>query len=101
MRPTVCEIDLAAVKHNLNQVRLLAPKAKVLAMVKADAYGHGSVKVAQALADADGFGVACIEEALVLRAAGIKNKIVLAEGFFKDTGCGNNSFAVHWLVSPF
>lgn len=82
-RPTICEIDLAALRHNFKQVRLLAPNSKILAMIKADAYGHGSVKAARALTDADAFGVACIEEALTLRLAGIKQPVVIAQGFYK------------------
>lgn len=81
-RPAKIEIDLSALRHNFQQVRQLAPQAKVLAMVKANAYGHGLVRIANALSDADGFGVACIEEALFLRQAGIQQKIVLVEGFF-------------------
>lgn len=81
-RPTYCEIDLNALQHNFNQVRLLAPNTKILAMLKANAYGHGAIEIAQALTAADGFGVACLEEALQMRAAGIQQRIVLMEGFF-------------------
>jgi alanine racemase len=57
---------------------------KALAVVKADAYGHGAVACAQALHDiADGFAVSCLEEALELRAAGVTLPIVLLEGFFQ------------------
>ncbi|MEG0969415.1 MAG: alanine racemase, partial [Pseudomonas sp.] len=57
--------------------------SKALAIIKADAYGHGAVNCARALQDeADGFGVACIEEALELRQAGIRGPILLMEGFF-------------------
>jgi len=82
-RPTYCAIDLVALRHNFQQVRQLAPRSKILAMVKANAYGHGIVEVAKALHEADGLGVACLEEALILRTAGIKQTIVLMEGFFK------------------
>jgi len=81
-RPAKIEINLSALRHNFQRVRALAPQSKILAMVKANAYGHGLVRVAHALPDADGFGVACIEEALFLRQAGIQQKIVLVEGFF-------------------
>ncbi|XLM22669.1 alanine racemase, partial [Chromobacterium piscinae] len=55
-----------------------------LAVLKANAYGHGAVRCAQALADiADGFAVACLEEALELRAAGIARPILLLEGVFE------------------
>jgi alanine racemase len=58
------------------------PGARVLAMVKADAYGHGALVVAEALSGADGFGVAFLQEAQALRAAGISHPITLMEGVF-------------------
>jgi alanine racemase len=74
-------IDLAAIRHNLGVVRQHAPRSKVMAAIKADGYGHGAVPVARALEDhADAFAVAAIEEALVLREARIKAKLVLLEG---------------------
>ncbi len=83
MRPARALIDLQALRHNYRLARELAG-AKALAVVKADAYGHGAVRCALALeADADGFAVACIEEALELRAAGIKAPVLLLEGFFE------------------
>jgi alanine racemase len=83
MRPAHAVIDLAALRHNYRLARQLGG-GKALAIVKADAYGHGAVRCAQALSDeADGFGVACIEEALELRAAGIVAPIVLLEGCFE------------------
>lgn len=76
-------IDLSAIRQNFNFATNLASSSKAIAVVKADAYGHGAVRVARALeADAAAFGVACIEEALELRAAGIKKPILLLEGFF-------------------
>jgi alanine racemase len=74
-RPTYCTIDLAALRWNFDQVkRLVGPRVKVLSVVKANAYGHGAVPCAKALADAgsDAFGVATVEEAVELRAAGIR-----------------------------
>ena len=83
MRPAHAVIDLQALRHNYRLARQLGG-GKALAIVKADAYGHGAVRCAQALAgEADGFGVACIEEALELRAAGISAPIVLLEGCFE------------------
>jgi alanine racemase len=70
-------IDLAALRHNLALVRQLCPDSRVLAMVKADAYGHGLVPVAKTLRDADGFAVARLDEALQLRRAGIGRRILL------------------------
>ena len=83
MRPARALIDLQALRHNYRQARTLGG-GKALAVVKADAYGHGAVRCAQALqGEADGFAVACIEEALELRAAGIRAPILLLEGFFE------------------
>ncbi len=81
-RPTYMKIDLAALKHNLECVRVLAPGRSIIAMVKANAYGHGIVRVAQALTTADALGVASLEEGMILRDAGITQPIVLIEGLF-------------------
>ncbi|MGR5120983.1 alanine racemase [Vibrio astriarenae] len=78
---TAC-IDLSALKHNLQQVRLQAPSSKVLAVVKANGYGHGLRHIAQHAQGADAFGVARIQEALQLRACGIVKPILLLEGFY-------------------
>jgi len=84
MRPARALIDLDALRHNYRLARELAKGAKALAVIKADAYGHGAVRCAQALeAEADGFAVACIEEALELRQGGIKAPVLLLEGFFE------------------
>ncbi|MCG8275510.1 alanine racemase [Stenotrophomonas sp. NLF4-10] len=82
MRPAQALIDLEALRHNYRLARRLGG-GKALAVIKADAYGHGAVACARALeAEADGFGVACIEEALELRRAGITKPVLLLEGFF-------------------
>jgi alanine racemase len=75
-------IDLGALRHNLAVARKAAPNSRIMAAVKANGYGHGLVRVARALGDADAFGVAAINEALELRQAGITKPIVLLEGFF-------------------
>jgi alanine racemase len=83
MRPSRALIDLSALRHNYQLARETTG-AKALAVIKADAYGHGAVRVAQALeAETDGFAVACIEEALELRLAGIRAPVLLLEGFFE------------------
>lgn len=83
MRPAQATIDLAALRHNYRLARSLGG-GKALAVIKADAYGHGAVQCARALEpEADGFAVACIEEALELREAGIRAPILLLEGFFE------------------
>lgn len=73
-------IHLAALQHNLQQVRSAAPGARVMAVIKANGYGHGIVRVARALNQADAFAVACLDEAAVLRQAGFAHPIVLLEG---------------------
>lgn len=84
MRPTTITIDLPALAHNLAVAKAHAPTAKILAMVKANAYGHGAVACLPALQQADGLGVACLAEALPLRQAGWAKKIVLIEGAFSQ-----------------
>jgi alanine racemase len=85
MRAALAEIDLAAVRENLRRVRAQAPAANVLAIVKADGYGHGLEEVARVLSEgegrADALGVASIDDAERLRASGIETRIVLLSGF--------------------
>lgn len=83
-RPTKITIHLDALRHNLAEVKKLAPRSAILAMVKSNAYGHGIERIAGALSDADALGVACIEEGMRLRNAGIKNSVVLLEGLFSS-----------------
>jgi alanine racemase len=75
-------VDRSALRHNLAQVRQCAPGSRVMAVVKANAYGHGIVPVAKALISADAFGVARLSEGLALREAGLGNPVVLLEGAF-------------------
>ena len=81
-RAPLVTVDAAALRNNLGVVRRFAPGARVIAAVKANAYGHGLVHAARALAKADAFGVARVEEGLALRAAGIQQPIVVLEGVF-------------------
>lgn len=82
-RPLKAEISRAALRHNLQCARQRAPGARLLAVVKADAYGHGAIEVARTLeAEVEAFGVAAIEEAIQLREAGIRAPILLLEGCF-------------------
>lgn len=83
MRPATAVIDLAAVCHNLGQVKRRADGAKVVAVVKANGYGHGAARLLPALTGAEMLGVACIEEALDLREAGAAQPILLLEGVFE------------------
>ena len=79
-RPTVAEIDLGAIRHNVATLRsFLLPNVAALAVVKANAYGHGDVEVARASLEAGAtyLGVALVEEGVRLREAGIDAPIVL------------------------
>lgn len=76
-------INLRALEHNFSVVKHLAPKAKIIAMVKSNAYGHGLLQVAHTLKQADAFGVARLREALHLREAAVTQDIVLMPGFLR------------------
>jgi len=82
-RSTLAHINLDALVHNLHIVKSYAPQSAIMAVVKADGYGHGAVPVAHALTEADAFAVAFLDEAIELREAGITKPIVLLEGLFK------------------
>lgn len=85
MKAAIAEINVDALEHNLVQIKKVAPESKVLAVVKANGYGHGLLEVAKHAKHADSFGVARIEEALQLRAGGIVKPILLLEGFYSAT----------------
>jgi alanine racemase len=87
-RPARAVIDLQALRHNFSRVRQAAPASHTMAIIKANAYGHGTVEVARALPDATAFGVACLEEAIALREAGFDRRIVLLEGLFTGEDIG-------------
>ncbi|MFI3121047.1 MAG: alanine racemase [Methylococcaceae bacterium] len=70
-----------AVQHNLSQVRRCAPYAKVMAVIKANAYGHGLLRMAIALQQVEAFAVARVDEGVQLRKAGFDNRIAVLEGF--------------------
>lgn len=81
-RPIRATIHADALRHNLAVVRQHAPDARVMAVVKANGYGHGLLRVAHALKAADGFAVLGINEAIALREAGFQQKLLLLEGLF-------------------
>jgi len=82
-RPAKALIDLDALRHNVALANKLAPQSRNMAIVKANAYGHGVLPVARAIEDlVPAFGVACIEEALELREGGIAKPVCLLEGAF-------------------
>jgi alanine racemase len=82
-RPLTATIDLDALRHNLAVARRHAPRSRTLAVIKADAYGHGLLRAARALRDTDGYALVELEGALRLREAGYGHRIVLLEGFFE------------------
>ena len=97
-RPNQARLDLGALRHNIAHARSLAPQSKVMAVVKANAYGHGAVTIAKTLEPlADALAVACIEEALELRAAGITTSILLLEGFFEESELAIAAEENFWL----
>lgn len=82
-RPNQATIDLSALAHNVDCARSLAPRSKIMAVVKANAYGHSAILIAGALqSQVDALAVASTEEALELRYAGITAPILLLEGVF-------------------
>jgi alanine racemase len=97
-RPAVAHIRLDNFRYNY-RVAKQTHGGKALAVIKANAYGHGAVQCAQAIAnEADGFAVACFEEALQLRQAGIKNPILLLEGFFEASELSEIVANDLWIV---
>jgi alanine racemase len=85
-------VDTGALRHNLQRVRAAAPGARVMSVIKANAYGHGLVPAAKALTATDGYAVARLEEGLALRTAGLTQRVLLLEGVF---GAGQLAAAVH------
>ena len=82
-RPVIASIDSAALQHNLTRVRQLAPASSVMAIVKADAYGHDLLISSRALIAADAIGLLDLDDAITLRKAGFTQPICLLEGFFE------------------
>jgi len=81
-RPLVATIDIAALRHNLDVAKRCAPNSRVLAVVKANAYGHGLERSMRGFANADALGLIEIDKAAMLRQLGWQKRIVLLEGFF-------------------
>jgi len=82
MRPIQAQISIGAMAHNLRVARSHAGQARVFAVVKANAYGHGLSRARRALAAVDGFAVLTLEEAANLRLMGVEQPILLLEGLF-------------------
>lgn len=96
-RPLQARIHLSALKNNLDVVRRHAPKSKVMAVIKANGYGHGLLRVARALESAEAFAVLELDKAIQLREAGFKQTIIMLEGFFNASELP--LFAEHGLTT--
>ena len=90
-------IDLSALQQNLNRARSAAPGSRMLAVIKANGYGHGLLRVAGALSDAEALAVARIGEGIRLREAGEKRPIAILEGFFDPQEL---QAAIHHRLEP-
>lgn len=98
-RPLRADIDLDALRHNYRLATDLAPDSQAVAVLKADAYGHGLVPCARALEGlAPAFAVACLEEAETLREGGIRAPIVLLEGIFEAAELERVEALDLWMV---
>ena len=98
-RPTIAEINLDALRYNFNQIRKrIGKEAKILAVVKANAYGHGAVRISLELenVEVDFLGVATCEEGIELRKAHITTPIIILGGFFK----GQCNYAKQYDLIP-
>jgi len=100
MRPISATINLEALRHNLRVVAAAAPHSRIMAVVKANGYGHGLLNVAQGLKAADGFAVLNLEEAVSLREAGYRQTLLLLEGAFSSdelelASCHQITLVVH------
>ena len=83
MRPLKALINQTALRYNLATVKQLAPKSKIMAVVKANGYGHGLINVAHGLSESDGFAVLSLNEAIDLREHGFEQDLLLLEGAFE------------------
>lgn len=90
-------IDIAALQHNLQQVRRYAPNSRIMSVIKANAYGHGLLPIANALLESDAFAVARLDEAITLRENGISHAIVVMEGLHT---CEQFQCAIDLQITP-
>lgn len=98
-RANQARLDLGALRHNLQHARALAPQARAMCVVKANAYGHGALTIARTLEPlADALAVACIEEAMELREGGICAPILLLEGVFEALEWSTASKQGFWVM---
>lgn len=97
-RPALARVDLTALVHNYRLARMLHGN-RALAVIKANAYGHGALACAKALQnEADGFGVAFLDEAIPLRQSNISKPILLLEGVFDENELAEASRSKLWIV---
>ena len=96
-RPIHAGFRLSALRHNLALARRHAPASRVWAVIKANAYGHGMLRVARALADADGYALLDLNDAVRLREAGISKPIALLEGVFEPADL---ALVDHYALTP-
>ncbi|MXX98812.1 MAG: alanine racemase [Gammaproteobacteria bacterium] len=80
IRSLTKHLDIQALKNNYDYMRQICTSAKVVAVIKSEAYGHGLLRVAKALEHADGLAVACVSEGIALRRAGVTQKIIVLQG---------------------
>ncbi|MBI4164252.1 MAG: alanine racemase [Acidobacteria bacterium] len=101
LRPTWAEISLSKLRRNYERVRELAGARKVMAVIKADAYGHGAAPISKCLAQCgvDWFGAATVEEAMELREAGIEHPILLLGGLYMSDPAHLAEFRLTPVVS--
>jgi alanine racemase len=81
-RPLQVRINLSALQNNLAVARQRAPDSRIMAVIKANGYGHGLLRVARALAGAEGFAVIDLNDAVILRDAGFRQRVLLLNGFY-------------------
>ncbi|NOR19160.1 MAG: alanine racemase, partial [Xanthomonadales bacterium] len=99
MRPTKAIVRLGAISANLTTARQLAPQSKIMAVIKANAYGHGAVEVARELqASVPAFAVAFFDEAVQLRDAGISRPILILQGTTTQTDVAEAAAKDFWLM---
>lgn len=91
-------VDLAAIRHNLNRARQAATGVKIFSVVKADAYGHGVLRVLPALQQSDAFAVANVNEALAIRNSGEGRPVLVLQGFYSVSQLSDCVRAGLWPV---
>ena len=98
-RPNQAGLDLAALRHNLGHARQLAPGSKLMAVVKANAYGHGALTIARELEPrVDALAVASIEEAVAFRDGGIEAPVLLLQGVFEAVELAIAAQLNFWVI---